>query len=87
MTEIKSIDLDQRVPDAKYVRFLRAEWWDDRSRFVLIRYATDGKEKDLGLRLDLDKKIFLDHVSDPDTDKIVQSRVGKIWEIVAAARA
>jgi hypothetical protein len=40
-------------PDKKFVygplSFLRAEWWDKRSRFVLVRYSLEGKEQGPGL--------------------------------------
>src|SRR5262249_58310486 len=85
--EIKSIDLKDVVKEAvPWFSFLRAEWWDDSSRFVLIRYSLEGKEQELGLRLDLDKRIFLDHIDDPNLDKFVQSQVGDIWRAVALKR-
>jgi hypothetical protein len=67
--------------------FLRAEWWDDRSRFVLVRYSLEGKEHELGLRLDLDKKIFLDHFNDPYLDKFAQAMVRPIWEYIVYKRS
>jgi hypothetical protein len=86
--EIRQIDLQKyMVPDAGDISFLRAEWWDDSSRFVVVRYALKREEvKTRGFRLDLDKKVFLDHVSDPKLDKEVQDRVDKIWHIVVAER-
>jgi len=85
--EIKSIDLKEIVPQpGPWFSFLRAEWWDDSSRFVLIRYSLKGKEQELGLRLDLDKRVFLDHMDDPDLDKFVQHQVENIWRVVALKR-
>jgi hypothetical protein len=82
-----TIHLQDRVPPANGISFLRAEWWDDSSRFVLVRYSRDGKEPELGLRLDLDKKIFLDHIEDSNSlDQAVQQRVNLIWQIVARER-
>jgi hypothetical protein len=66
--------------------FLRAEWWDDHSRFVLVRYALEGKEQEFGLRLDLDKKIFLDHLPDPKLDEIAQFLAKPIWEFIVQRR-
>jgi hypothetical protein len=86
----KMIDLKNKVPDAGggVVSFLRAEWWDPSSRFVLVRYSRKGHEEELGLRLDLDKRVFLDHLSDdPHLDADVQSRVETIWKIVAQERS
>jgi len=80
------IDLEHHIPDVDGISFLRAEWWDERSRFVLVRFAVNGKEQELGLRLDLDKRVFLDHFSDPKVDKLVQSQVRPIWTTIAKKR-
>jgi hypothetical protein len=50
---------------------------------VLVRYSLWGKEQEYGLRLDLDKKIFLDHLPEPELDKIAQLLVIPIWEQIA----
>jgi hypothetical protein len=82
MADVKSIDLKiEKGP----LYFIRAEWWDDRSRFVLVRYALEGKEQELGLRLDLDKKIFLDHLPGP-FDEIAQLLARPIWEFIVRRR-
>jgi len=86
MADIKTIDLKYITQAAPWLSFLRAEWWDDSSRFVLIRYSLEGKEQELGLRLDLDKKIFLDHMDDPKLDTIVQHEAENIWRVVALKR-
>jgi hypothetical protein len=54
MPEIESVDLRGKIPDAGPVHFLRAEWKVPRSRFVILRFALDDREQDLGLRLGLD---------------------------------
>ena len=85
MTQVKSVDLQGRIPDTGGVHFLRAEWKAHNPRFVLIRYAM-GKEKEAqryGLRLDLDKRVILDDVGDADTTAQVKARARDIWAIVA----
>jgi hypothetical protein len=82
----KFIVLEGKIEDVGSLRFLRAEWQHDRSRFVLIRYARNGREEPLGLRLDLDKKVLLDNVEDPKLDKSVQVLSSIIWSIVATER-
>jgi hypothetical protein len=82
----KFIVLEDKIEDVGSLRFLRAEWQHDRSRFVLIRYARNGREEPLGLRLDLDKKVLLDNVEDPELDKSVQVLSSTIWSIVATER-
>jgi hypothetical protein len=82
----KSIDLEGKLADIGVLHFLRVEWQRDRSRFVVIRYALDGREQPLGLRLDLDKQVLLDSLDNPEIDKSVQAITAKIWQIVAAER-
>jgi hypothetical protein len=86
MSKLTWVDLNHQVPDVDGVSFLRAEWWDERSHFVLVRFALNGEEQELGLRLDLDKRVFLDHLSDPKTDKLIQDQVRPIWAKVVSSR-
>jgi hypothetical protein len=77
------ITLEGKIEDIGPLHFLRAEWQDETSRFVLIRYAVNGQEQPFGLRLDLDKKALLDGVEDPELDKSVQAVAPTIWSIIA----
>jgi hypothetical protein len=86
MPATKFIALEGKIADIGALHFLRAEWQRDKSRFVIIRYALDGREQPLGLRLDLDKRVLLDSVDDAEVDKSVQAITTKIWQIVAAER-
>jgi hypothetical protein len=86
MDDIKLVDLEAKVTDIGAIHFLRAEWKDPKSRFVLIRYSIGGKEEPFGLRLDLDKKAILDDVGDDDTSRAVKARARDIWNVVVAAR-
>jgi hypothetical protein len=80
------VNLKGKGTDADGVAFLRAEWWDPSSIFVLVHDSYKDHEAELGLRLDLDKKVFLDHMPDPNLDAEVQKRVHSIWKIVAHER-
>jgi hypothetical protein len=86
MAEPNSVDLRGKIPDIGTVRFLRAEWKNPQSRFVLIRYAVNDKEETYGLRLDLDKKAILDDVGDAATATAVKARAPEIWKIVVDVR-
>ncbi|MGA3206156.1 MAG: hypothetical protein ABSF12_26985 [Bryobacteraceae bacterium] len=85
MMNVKAISLKGRIPSLEGIEFLCAEWWDDSGdlpRFVVIRYTeASGGEK--SLRMDLDKRIFLDHLTDPEKDRAVQDQVLRVWGIVA----
>jgi hypothetical protein len=87
MSETKSIPLEGKLEDAGALHFLRAEWQRDKSRFVRIRYSLDGIEQPLGLRLDLDKRVFLDSVDNREVNASVQERIPEILSIIGFARA
>jgi hypothetical protein len=86
MSDIKSVDLRGKIPDAGAVHFLGAEWKVPQSRFVIVRFALDNKEQLLGLRLDLDKRAILDDVKDEETSAAVMARAEQIWNIVISYR-
>jgi hypothetical protein len=85
MAEIKSIPLEGRIIAAEGINFPKVEWWGDQSRFVVIRYSEQGGTEG-SLRMDLDKRVFLDHIADPSKDNAVQEQTLPIWEIVAKER-
>lgn len=53
--------------------------------FAIIRYTRPGEqvEEAYGLRLDLDKRVFLDHLADSSDEK---SAIGAIPQILEALR-
>lgn len=71
--EILAIDdLGVVTGGGKVLSFLRAETSAKyRTPFVLVRYAINGIEQKEGLRLDLDKRAFLDHLEDPSLEASV----------------
>ncbi|BAQ46838.1 MULTISPECIES: hypothetical protein [Methylobacterium] len=64
-----------------------AEWWNENSRFVLVRFRRRGEMMDLGLRFDLDKLTFLDDTGDPEADQVLQSTSSRISEAVFDTKA
>jgi hypothetical protein len=70
MPRVISIDLSDQVPNGSAVRFLRAEMAADYvTPFALVRYSLHGKEPEAGLRLDMDKRIFLDDLPPEEQDR------------------
>ena len=59
-----TVNLEGKIPDVGSIAFLRAEWWSPESKFRVIFYSIDGKEQELGLVIDIDKRVFLDHVNE-----------------------
>jgi len=59
----RRIEFEGKIPSIGPVDFLAAEVvTNPPNPFALIRYSVRGKEQSLGLRLDLDKQVFLDSV-------------------------
>lgn len=56
------------------------------SPFAVVDYAVDGEKQELGLRLDLDKQVFLDKTGDPRIDDVLQNRAAEIVTLVAALK-
>jgi len=85
MPAIREIDLRGRIGGNAAIKFLRAEVSKEhRLPFALIRYSLYGKEQDLGLRLDLDKRVFIDHLPDEENEGILERAAPKIVEILGA---
>ncbi len=83
MPEILTIDLRNQIPVKGKVEFLRAETAAKyRTPFVLVRYALNGAEQKEGLRLDLDKRAFLDHFEDSSLEASVAKEARTIAEFV-----
>jgi hypothetical protein len=85
MTEyaIHSIDLAE-LPSKPHFVFIEAQWWDDQSPLVTIVCRHHGDVTKL--RMDLDKKTFLDHLADPREDRAIQRLAIPVWEIIAKER-
>lgn len=49
---------------------------------VILHYAENGDEQPYGLRLDLDKRVLLDHVDDDANEKALCEEVDKIVSTV-----
>ena len=85
--EFRAIDLKGHVPNGASLEFLRAEVpaGEYYGPFAIIHYALNGVEQDLGLRLDMDKEIFLDHFDEEELEQAAQKAIPKIVEVVGAA--
>jgi len=77
------IPLEIQITERPFIRFLRAEVnASNYTPFALIRYAVRGHERSKALRLDLDKRVFIDpgdfEESDQEQFKAVADRVAPI---------
>jgi hypothetical protein len=58
----------------------------ERSPFALIRYSIDGVRQSLGLRMDLDKRVLLDHLEDENSDRALTEAVPWLIEKIVTIR-
>ena len=87
MTKILKIPLPDRIQPVP-IRFLRVEMAAGHiAPFALVRYALDGKEEELGLRLDLDKRAFLDHFDQQDVESACREAAPRIVEYLGSTPA
>jgi len=85
MAKIRTINLKGHVAGGASIEFLRAEVPEThRLPFALIRYSLQGVEQEYGLRLDLDKRVFIDHFEDEEKEKTIESAAPKIVEFLGS---
>ena len=87
MSEIFTIDLQGRVSKrtqaGSSIEFIQAQMLQGRrSPFALVLYKKNGIAPPYGLRLDLQKKSFLDHFEDSDLEAANREAAVEISEIV-----
>lgn len=87
MTDTVTIPLQMTIGDAGLVVLENIEWWTESSRFVLVRYSREGLMQEYGMRIDLDKRTFLDHFDEPSLDQKLDSLLPEICDIVYAQRS
>lgn len=81
---MKTISLNDRIESSMGVKFISAEWWDEASRFVVVRVSYLGDERTF--RMDLFKRAFLDHLPEGDVEDFFQQSVEPIAQLVGQER-
>ena len=67
----RSIDFHGHVRGTAPIEFLRADMPVEPGPLALIQYAVNGQEQRYGLRLDIDKGVFLDSSGDQEVDNAI----------------
>ena len=80
MVEAPTIIPLDAVEPAHGIEFVRSEWWG--SRFALI-FTRDRSGAEKSLRMDMNKRSFLDHYGDKEVDDMVQAKAEDVWKIIA----
>lgn len=83
MSEITTVPLDG-LRSAKGIEFVKAQWWDISSRFVIVfvRTAEAGEKP---LRMDMNKRAILDYIGDEYLDGCIRAKSIEIWSVIASA--
>lgn len=65
-------------------RLVRATWANPDSFCVLFAYTIEGnnQEEPLGLRMDMDKKAFLDDLPDPEATTALHENRERLWDLI-----
>lgn len=78
------VQLPGSAMKAGNVELVQVELASPISPFALVRYTVDGKLQDYGLRLDLDKRAFVDALDDAETNREVRAFVPDVIDAVIA---
>lgn len=85
VSRFQTVDLSARGFRIGWVRFLRAEIPSEPSPFALVRYAIGDEEQRTGLRLDMDKRVFLDQPEGGESGESLQRAASEIADAVREA--
>lgn len=84
-----TVDLRGEVRGGASIEFLCAETSNELAfPFAVVRYALEGREAETGLRIDLDKRVFLDHFDDDSQKEAVCRRAApELASLIASGRS
>ncbi len=85
---VKSIPLTKVIPAGKHIRLLSVDVEAEyQTPFACVRYAVDGVEEELGICVDLDKRVALDQTDDPAHQREMDVAVGRMIQYLGSAEA
>jgi hypothetical protein len=80
----RTVKLPSRLSGSGGFLFVHAIVFDEpRLPFAIVKYSVAGREEKLGLRLDLDKQVFLDHFEDSIDEKAAREAAPQIVTFLA----
>jgi hypothetical protein len=80
--EIQSASLRGKIAPVGPVVFVTAEWTDDVPQFVLLKYELRGEPQEYGVRMDVDKRMLMEDLEEPELNARIRERSAEIWSIV-----
>ncbi|MBI4908587.1 MAG: hypothetical protein HY820_33515 [Acidobacteria bacterium] len=88
MVIVKNIPLAKAISKGKHIRLLSVDVEADyQTPFACVRYAVDGVEEELGICVDLDKRVALDAPDDPAHHKEMDTAVERLIQFLRTPRA
>jgi len=78
-----TIDLREKVAGGVGIKFLSVEYpYNYRIPAAIVWYEDGGRKQEVGLSLDIDKRVFLSHLSDKDKEAILERAAPKIVAVI-----
>lgn len=77
---------DDKFDLGKLVVCLKARWWSENPKLVVVDFEERPTRHPFSLRLDLDKITFIDHARSETIDKAVRSNAKSIWKTIIARK-
>ena len=82
----KTVQLPKRLSANRDFEFLEAVLFEKpRLPFAIVHYAVQGSPEEMGLRLDLDKQVFLDHFEDSRNEALATAAAPEIVGFLGSA--
>lgn len=83
MSKFWRIDLREHVSSDGPIEFLYAEVSaPSTGPLAIVHYADEGKEQQYGLRFDMDKRVFIDHLDDPEKDGAITASADTVATVI-----
>ena len=79
----KNVSLPERLSRGGDVQFLQAVVFETPCLpLAIVNYSVRGRTEEYGLRLDLDKQVFLDHFPDAESEAIASAAAPAIVDFL-----
>ena len=81
MTQTDRVYLRGEVPGGESIEFVSVEVFvNPGGPIAIVQYSQDGLIPEFGLRLDMDKEVFLDHFPGAEQEEVAQRAARRIVE-------
>jgi len=81
MPEGGFVNLQPKIESSGDLTSLRPSGWDNDPRFVIVTYSYKNSDEKW-VRMDLDKRRFIDQLDDTHLDELIKMQTDRIWKII-----